>query len=153
MLQLHKKNCFIKKKEKKSSSWSRWSLGWCSLFTTVCHVSYFWRLLHLFLSHSALGCSSLIHPIKSLLLSSSLPLLCPPQALAGSCSSFQHLYGLKNHRRAAKNVGEFYWIYRGSHMKMVLILCDSDSGHAPASQRNTWRRIRNPLIVSRWGHL
>lgn len=111
-------------------------------------------LLHLFLSRSALGCSSLIHPVKSLLLSFSPPLFCPPQALAGSSSSLEHLYGLKNHQLVAKNVGEFCWIYCRSRIKRGGGL--SVIPTAPTAQRlkePSCRRIRTPLVVSQWGHL
>lgn len=86
----------------------------------VCHLIYFWMLLHLFLSRSALGCSSLIHPTKSLLLFFSLPLFFPPQALAASSSSLEHLYGLKNHRLEVQNGCEFCWIYCRSRWKWSL---------------------------------
>lgn len=142
-------------RRRKRSLWSRRRLCcWCSRVTTVCHVIYFWMLLHLFLSRSALGCSSLIHPVKSLLLSFSPPLFCPPQALAGSSSSLEHLYGLKNHQLVAKNVGEFCWIYCRSRIKRGGGL--SVIPTAPTAQRlkePSWRRIRTPLVVSQWGHL
>lgn len=121
MLQLHRKNCFIKKKNAATDADEVFPAGvacspQCVMLSIsgCCSTSSF--------SRSALGCSSLIHPVKSLLLSFSLPLFCPSQALAGSSSSAhpkrkEHLYGLKNHRVVAKNVGEFCWIYCRSHMK------------------------------------